>query len=529
MRMMFGFTDLRLHLIALITSNVICFVYGHDLKGFDDTVLFKINWPGKSATDLLEPTANAEPYFITTANNEQYHCLIPDTTEQEYDNGETYAGPNPIQILSTLFVQNSCSYRLESYWTYELCHGRYVRQYHEEREGKKVKVQEYYLGTFDKSQKAKLSAEYDEHAKNPNWKAQIPVQKVENVNMPYFEIEMSDGTMCDLTDKPRTIRVLYVCYPHGKHEIFSLKETSSCEYEAVVLSPLLCKHPDYKAQDSGENVIDCRPVDNAPKKPRSLVALEAESLKLRHEKVTSTLQKLNRLFLAQDEKPQKIYAIFHVDKEGQDGETRFRVEVRPVEETSNVEETASSAIDQGVSPIDVSPIQNFLSGVNCLNGGNGWWKYEFCYGRTVNQYHIERDGTKTVVNLGKFDTKKHLEWIVAHPNKRPKPIAQRKQLSHFYSDGSTCDKTGKLRQTEVKLKCADNLTISPSSVSLYLLEPKTCEYILGVESPFICDILEFADENGLIGDTTVLNFDDMKTPLHQERDEMDERIANEDE
>lgn len=38
---------------------------------------------------------------------------------------------------------------------------------------------------------------------------------------------------------------------------------------------------------------------------------------------------------------------------------------------------------------------------------------------------------------------------------------------------------------------------SPSAVSLYLLEPKTCEYIVGVESPLICNILQKADENGL--------------------------------
>lgn len=37
----------------------------------------------------------------------------------------------------------------ESYWTYEICHGHYVRQYHEEREGKKVKLQEYILGRWD--------------------------------------------------------------------------------------------------------------------------------------------------------------------------------------------------------------------------------------------------------------------------------------------------------------------------------------------------------------------------------------------
>lgn len=37
--------------------NVLCIiitiVYGHDFRSFDDTVLFKINWPGKSGSDLL--------------------------------------------------------------------------------------------------------------------------------------------------------------------------------------------------------------------------------------------------------------------------------------------------------------------------------------------------------------------------------------------------------------------------------------------------------------------------------------------
>lgn len=142
------------------------------------------------------------------------------------------------------------------------------------------------MGTFDKSKKSKLLAEYEEHAKNPNRKSEIPVKKVYGINMPYVEVEMTDGTICNLNNKPRKIKVLYVCYQHGKHEVVSMKETLSCEYEAVVLSPLLCSHPDYRPQETGENVINCRPVDKAPKKPRSLIALEAESLKLRHEKVT---------------------------------------------------------------------------------------------------------------------------------------------------------------------------------------------------------------------------------------------------
>ncbi|XP_068972203.1 endoplasmic reticulum lectin 1 isoform X2 [Bombus flavifrons] len=481
--------------ITIVLCTIII-VYGHDFRSFDDTVLFKINWPGKASSDLLESRTNVEPYIITTANKEQYQCLIVDNSEQEQGYNEPYNGPNPIEILSALFKQNTCSYRVESYWSYELCHGRYARQYHEDRDGKKVKTQEYYLGTFDKLQELKLLAEYAERENIR--KADIPVKKVDGINMPYIEVEMADGTVCDLTNKPRKIKVLYVCYQHGKHELFSLEEPSSCEYEVIVLSPWLCNHPDYKPQATGENEINCHPVENAPKKPRSLVAMEMESLKLRYQKVT-------------------------------DGEARVRVEIHPVGVTdkhNNIEDNINSLADQGISPAEASPVKNFLSGKNCLHGGNGWWKYEFCYGRSVVQYHIERDGKKTIVNLGKFDKQKHLDWIAAHPHKRPKSPELRKQLSHFYSDGTICDKTGNPRQTEVKLKCVESHTASPSSVSLFLVEPKTCEYVLGVESPLICDILEYADENGLLSEKFDVNFDKLKTTAFHEYDDLDERIAN---
>jgi endoplasmic reticulum lectin 1 len=75
---------------------------------------------------------------------------------------------------------------------------------------------------------------------------EVPVKKIDGLNMPYLQVNMSDGTLCDLNGKPRLTKVLYVCYSHGKHDIFSLKETSICEYEVVILSPLLCQHPKYK-------------------------------------------------------------------------------------------------------------------------------------------------------------------------------------------------------------------------------------------------------------------------------------------
>lgn len=106
--------------------------------------------------------------------------------------------------------------------------------------------------------------------------------------------------------------------------------------------------------------------------------------------------------------------------------------------------------------------------------------------------------------LGKFDLKKHKEWLEKYPNKKPKPLEIRKHVSHFYSDGDLCDVTGKPRHVEVKLKCKKS--DSPSAVSIYLLEPKTCEYVLGVESPLVCDILASADEFGLMKMTSKADF-----------------------
>ncbi|KAK7864622.1 hypothetical protein R5R35_012401 [Gryllus longicercus] len=469
-------------LYFVVTLFMLQIIYGIDIKGFDDTVIFKVNWPGREAKEFLEP--DAETLMVRTEQNEQYMCLLPKVQEKEKNNEENYDGPNPLELLAPVFQSpSSCYYRIESFWKYELCHGRHIRQYHEEREGKKVKQQEYYLGKWDSVQQLKL---YEELEKMKSSSENVPMKKIDGMNMPYLQINMTDGTICDVNKKPRFTRVLYVCYAHGKHEISSLKETSICEYEVVVLSPHLCKHPKYKPQESGENIINCHSLEGSPKKPKELLALEAESLKLKQQKIS-------------DEKLQQVFAVFSIDRsgEGQDGEPpKLRVEIHPVEVSVDTEQEPVST--PHAPPLtDTSAVNSFLSGQHCIVGGTGWWKYEFCYGVSVSQFHIEKDGTKTVLNLGKFNKEKHFEWLEKNPHKRPKAIGSRKQVSHLYSGGTICDKTGRPRQTEVKLKCSET-NASPGSVALFMYEPKTCEYILGVESPFICDILPHADENGII-------------------------------
>ncbi|XP_046962137.1 endoplasmic reticulum lectin 1 isoform X2 [Vanessa cardui] len=461
----------------LVISAVGVLSIEHDFKGFDDSILFGINWPGvqESLPKLEDGSANREVVKVTTSHHEKYECRLPELHEKETTNIEEYDGPSPINLLKPLFTQKICSYRLESYWSYEVCHGRYIRQYHEEREGKNVKTQEYSLGHWSADRQAKLEADLKAAQDN---KVKLKTTKVEGMSLPYIEMTMDEGTVCDLSGKPRLTRVLYVCYTHSKHEIYSFKETATCEYEIIILSPLLCEHPLYKQKDVSENIIDCIPTDGAPKKPRNLLKSEVESLRFNHQ----TIKLMNN-----------------------DGETHLKLELHPLSEEEDLtgDSKATPLLEKAQPVTDDSPVRAFLNGENCLNGGTGWWKYEFCYGKHVVQYHVDRAGEKTTLLLGKYDEQAHLDWIKENRGKAPKPIDQRTSVSHFYSGGDVCDKTSKPRQTEVKLKCLENSS-SPAQVSLYLLEPRTCHYILGVESPLICDILPLADENGLIKSTKLL-------------------------
>lgn len=99
---------------------------------------------------------------------------------------------------------------------------------------------------------AKLTDQIQEKRVGP-----LPTKKIDGLNMPYVEMNMTDGTLCDLSGTPRSVRVLYICYRQGKHEVYSLEETRTCEYEVIILSPLLCAHPEYRVRDQLQNDINC--------------------------------------------------------------------------------------------------------------------------------------------------------------------------------------------------------------------------------------------------------------------------------
>ncbi|XP_063703526.1 endoplasmic reticulum lectin 1 isoform X2 [Culicoides brevitarsis] len=484
-----------LNLVFVSILSLFVIVKSNEFSGFDDSILHIIKWPGTENIDLdKQQQEEQEEIFLTTHRNEKYRCTIPIITDKDEERklDTDLQIPSPVELLIPLFLTNSCSYRIESYWTYEVCHGRYIKQFHEEREGKTIKAQDYMLGKWNQTLTEKLLDEYKNIEKEHE---KVQFTKVEGVKLPTLSVNMVDGTLCDLNGTPRTTRVMYVCDVQGKNEVYSLKETMTCSYEIIILTPLLCSHPLYKPEKQTENPISCYPAGHAATKPRSLLAMEAESLKTKYQKI-GDMQKSSR--------DHKTYAVFKVDPK--DGVLKMEffeggLLDEQIKDAISLEQALTgkevkpklSAYDL---PTDKQPVIDFLEGRTCLNGGSGWWKYELCYGRYVRQYHIDKNGETSLI-LGAFNRDAHIDWLTKNPHKRPAPKETRTEIVHFYTGGTHCEKTGKPRQTEVKLKCLEK-AVSQSSVSLYLLEPRTCEYELSVQSSLICDILHLADENGLV-------------------------------
>lgn len=450
-----------------------------DLKHIDDSLMFSINWPGSTADDIgngrlasdqpdLTKQEDQESLWVVSADNERYQCMLPKTltSKTDADRSTPYTGPSPLMLLKPLFTRMFCSYKLEQYWTYELCHGKSIRQYHEENQPSKnrqfqIVLQQFHLGRYDADKMEKDEAEYLQQLKSrqeaSNKKVRPPTMRLEGLEMPYFTVNMTDGTMCDINNVRRMTSVLYVCSEDSRNDILSLEEVSTCEYQVVVLTPYLCAHPDYRLDFAPENHISCIAKDGAPTRPKRMVLMDQEA---------------HGLLYPEEQSPRS-----------------------PRENRPTVVDPVSVG-GSGAPPHDPKLLQDFLSGEHCLTGGVGWWKYEFCYGKRVTQFHEEKDKPRTSILLGTWDKKSHVTWIEERSERKPKKGKIPKYVTHFYSGGDFCDATKKPRAVEVRLRCKD-VKGHPDSVSLYLLEPRTCEYILGVESPIICNLLHNLDEHGL--------------------------------
>ncbi|GFY80806.1 ER lectin-like protein [Actinidia rufa] len=96
-------------------------------------------------------------------------------------------------------------------------------------------VQEFVLGDYD----AKFTAAYNQ---NPANVSTLKDPRSKDASQRYHAHQYTNGTMCDLTNRPRETEVRFVC-SESRTMISSITELSTCKYALTVQCPMLCKHP----------------------------------------------------------------------------------------------------------------------------------------------------------------------------------------------------------------------------------------------------------------------------------------------
>ncbi|KAL3669658.1 hypothetical protein V7S43_005042 [Phytophthora oleae] len=135
----------------------------------------------------------------------------------------------------------------------------------------------------------------------------------------------------------------------------------------------------------------------------------------------------------------------------------------------------------------------------CVTRNEGWWTYEFCFGRSLRQYHRDGDGRITAeFSLGKFDTAGNRELertgsaLVSEHIDATHDVSRPAYLE-LYDHGTFCKEfeSHAPRKAKVFYYCSQGGT---SHHILTVKETQTCAYTVKVSSPVLCDHPHFLND-----------------------------------
>lgn len=150
-------------------------------------------------------------------------------------------GKSPEELMDDL--GEFCSYRVEEWWTYELCYKKAARQYHTEN-GKVM--DSYVLGNFSSVDSNMITPAVDAEAGG---------------DVKYVKQMYLGGAPCELTGVNRSVEVRFVCGRVGQTILTEVREPKSCAYVFIISTPRLCKHPAFQDRIPAAAPIVCYPVE----------------------------------------------------------------------------------------------------------------------------------------------------------------------------------------------------------------------------------------------------------------------------
>lgn len=136
---------------------------------------------------------------------------------------------------------------------------------------------------------------------------------------------------------------------------------------------------------------------------------------------------------------------------------------------------------QAYSGLGIPDLLKSMEAAPCLTKTKDWWTYEFCYGKHIQQYHIEESEVKgDILYLGYYQSEFDWNNETAKASKHHK---LKRYHSQTYVNGSKCDLNGKSRETEVRFMCEEGSGDYIARVD----EPQSCTYVLTIHTTRICN------------------------------------------
>uniref|UniRef100_A0A5S6QQ64 PRKCSH domain-containing protein n=1 Tax=Trichuris muris TaxID=70415 RepID=A0A5S6QQ64_TRIMR len=197
---------------------------------------------------------SAKRLRLSNKNNVEFLCSVPpidlrQIKSQQFNVWHSMANVTSKNVTDLLeFLRSTCIRKTVGWWTYELCYGRYARQYHVE-DGKIVEpfmLLGRYAFDFDWENAAEVSAKF-QTTKQTLYHSQI----------------YENGTICDLNNQFRRTEVRFYCDNdfQGAY-LYSVDEPVSCQYIFNVHTSTLCQLKMLTPLESKPSPvgIECRPL-----------------------------------------------------------------------------------------------------------------------------------------------------------------------------------------------------------------------------------------------------------------------------
>ncbi len=186
------------------------------------------------------------------SKDSDYLCRIPEVPPVEKLQPTLNDDYRPQKIVEAFqkvkqALTDKCVFQFAGYWSYAFCFDRELSQFNGQiQDFVDKKVSKFILGKFNKDEAADR---YTLNKEGGLW---------------YLGYNLEGGTLCDLTGRPRSAEIQFVCDPSlNEPSLKWVKEYKSCQYQAQVAVPDLCAD-DLFGSNKEEKVheIDCKKIVN---------------------------------------------------------------------------------------------------------------------------------------------------------------------------------------------------------------------------------------------------------------------------